>query len=272
MSPPPKKPLEPWQRLQTSPDLINEIHEIYGADFLKSFASRFDRKPEPHDLLEGVTDTACAYVTGKWGKAVDKSKLLKYSGIHLIGAGLSARRLSYELRQIAKSERASHAVYNQLRAKLAAHADRPFAANTYTSAMQNTGPRSRLTVIQELASALEDAIDDIIPLPVDYADEAGATQRAFDFVTDNNNAAEKLLPKSYPMEAAAGAFKPIWERFSTVAYRRGRFDHTRGGYNSEAGSALFLIVSKLDSNVAESLARTAIENVRRQELLGTCSD
>ncbi|MGJ5621391.1 hypothetical protein [Sulfitobacter sp. MF3-043] len=264
MNRPPKTPLEPWQTLLTSSDIFSDLCDIYDANFFESFASRFDRNPKPFDLFKGVTSTAHAYVTGKWAKSAENSKLLQYSGVHLIGAGMSARRLSAELDQVAKSERAVDAVHNSLSATLENDVTRPHAAKAYRAIQFRAGPQSRLRVIQELASALEEAIEGVIDLPLEFVDEAAAKPIAFDFVSANNSNAQKTLPKNHPMEEAARAFKPPWEEFSSVAYRRGRFDHTIGGYNCEAGVALHQIIKKIDSNVALSLAGTAIENIRAQ--------
>jgi SAM-dependent methyltransferase len=260
----PKKRLEPWQSLQTSNDCFSDICDIYDADFLTGFALRFDLNPEPLDLLAGVANTARAYITGKWAKSVENSKFLQYTGVHLIGAGLSARRLSNELDQVARSKRATQAIHEQLQSALTTDATRPYATRAYESATFRTGPQSRLSVIQELASALEEAIGEIIALPSKYDEETDAAQRAFDFVSTSNSAAEKLLSKNHAVEEAARAFKPQWEAFSSVAYRRGRFNDRLGVYNCQAGDALHLIIAKLDSKVALSLAGTAIKNIGNQ--------
>jgi hypothetical protein len=260
----PTKQLEPWQVLQTSSDLFNDICDIYDAEFLIEFTSRFDGNPEPFDLFAGVANTARAYVMSKWAKSVESSTLLKYSGVHLIGAGLAARRLSDELTQVAKSKHAAHAIHGRLQATLKDDTTRPHAERAYKSAVFRTGPQSRLSVIQELASALEEAIEEIITLPPEYDEESDATPRAFEFVSATNDAFEKTLPKNYPMEQAARAFKPLWKEFSSVAYRRGRYDHTIGGYNCQAGVALHQIIAKLDTKVALSLAGTVIEKIRKQ--------
>tara|TARA_R110002074_G_scaffold187462_1_gene353187 strand:- start:905 stop:1723 length:819 start_codon:yes stop_codon:yes gene_type:complete len=264
MSHPPKTPLEPWQSLLTSSDIFSDICDIYDAKFFEGFASRFDRNPKPFDLFRGVTSTAHAYVTGKWAKSAENSKLMQYSGVHLIGAGMSARRLSAELGHVAKSARAVDAIHNSLSAILENDVTRPHAAKAYRAIQFRAGPQSRLRVIQELASALEEAIEGIIDLPLEYIDEAAAKPIAFDFVSVANSNAQKTLPKNHPVEEAARAFQPLWEGYSTLAYRRGRYDHTIGGYNCEAGVALHQIIAKIDPNVALSLAGTAIENIRTQ--------
>lgn len=264
MDKPPTKHLEPWQLLQTSSDLFSDICDIYDADFLRGLSKQFDLAPEPFDLFAGVANTARAYAMGKWAKSVENSTLLQYSGVHLIGAGLSARRLSYELTQAAKSKRAAHMIHSRLQTTLGDDSTRPYAAKAYKSAVFRSGPQSRISVIQELASALEEAIGEVIALPLKYDEEAAAAPRAFEFVSATNDAFEKTLTKNYPMEQAARAFKPLWEEFSSVAFRRGRYDHTIGGYNCQAGVALHQIIAKLDTKVALSLAGTAIENIRQQ--------
>ena len=264
MSRPLKKQLEPWQSLLTSSDIFSDICDIYDAKFFERFVSRFDGNPKPFDLFSGVTSTAHAYVAGKWAKSAENSKLLQYSAVHLIGAGMSARRLSAELGQVAKSAHVVDAIHNSLRATLENDVTRPHAAKAYRAIQFRAGPQSRLSVIQELASALEEAIKGVIDLPLEYDGEAAAKPIAFNFVSVTNSKAQKTLPKNHPMEEAARAFKPLWDEFSSVAYRRGRYDHTIGGYNCEAGVALHQIIAKIDFNVALSLAGTAIENIRSQ--------
>ena len=262
MSRPPLKPLEPWQNLLTSTDIFSDICDIYSAEFFADFTRHFDKDPQPFDLFKRVVSTAHAYVTGKWEKQAENAKLLQYSGVHLIGTGLSARRLSYELSQVTKSKRAAQSLHVNLRAILDQDEARPFATKAYKSAIFRSGPQSRLTVIQELASALEEAVAQIITLPLEYDEEQDAKPGALDFVTARNDAAQKSLPKNHAMEAAARAFQPLWEEFSSLAYRRGRYHHDIGGYDCKPGDALFAIISKLDPTVAPSLAGTAIENIR----------
>lgn len=264
MSRPPLKPLEPWQNLLTSTDIFSDICDIYSAEFFADFTRHFDKDPQPFDLFKRVVSTAHAYVTGKWEKQAEKSKLLRYSGVHLIGAGLSARRLSYELSQVTKSKRAAQSLHANLRATLQQGETRPRAMTAYKSASFRSGPETSITVIQELASALEKAIGQIIALPLEYNEEPDAKQRALDFVVQANEAAQITLPKNHAVEEAARAFQPLWQEFSTLAYRRGRYRHEIGGYDCKPGNALFAIISKLDSTVAPSLIGTAIENLRTQ--------
>lgn len=248
----------------TSGDAFSDLCDLYPAEFFEGFAAHFDRNPKPFDLFTGVLNTGQAYVRGKWEKKVDNDKLLKYSGVHLIGAGMSARRLSYELSQVSKSKRASQAVHTNLQAVLNQSETRPYASKAYQSIAFRNGPQSRLDAIHELASALEEAIGQIIALPEEYDEERDARQRAFEFVTDANNAAKKELPKNHALEEAARSFQPLWEEFSTVAYRRGRYKHEIGDYDCKPGNALFAIITKLDPTVAASLAGTAIENIQAQ--------
>jgi hypothetical protein len=255
---------DPWQTLLTSTDIFSDLCDIYTAEFLTDFAVHFNRAPQPFDLFQRVLSTAHAYVTAKAAKQAEVSKLLQNSGVHLIGAGLSARRLSYELSQISKSKRAAQLVDINLQSVLEDAETRPYATKAYRSARFRSGPQSRLDVIEELAAALEQAIGQIIALPVDYDGEKDARQRALEFVIEANSAAQKTLPKNHAMEQAARAFQPLWEAFSTVDYRRGRYHHEIGGYDCKPGNALFSIITKLDSTVAPSLAGTAIENLRAQ--------
>jgi hypothetical protein len=264
MNPPPTKAPDPWQELLTSTDIFSDICDIYSAEFFADFARHFNKDPQPFDLFQRVVSTAHAYVTGKWEKQAEKAKLLQYSGVHLIGAGLSARRLSYELSQLTKSKRASQNIHANLLAILQQGDTRSRAMKAYKSATFRSGPETSLTVIQELASALEEAIGQIIALPLEYDEEPDAKQRALDFVVQANEAAQLTLPKNHAVEEAARAFQPLWEEFSSLAYQRGRYHHEIGGYDCKPGNALFAIISKLDSTVAPSLVGTAIENLRTQ--------
>jgi hypothetical protein len=264
MSRPAKGPLEPWQLLQTSADLLDDLWQIYDIEFMTEYTAQFDLAPTPIDLEFGVMNTARAYVFGKWAKSAENSVWLKKSGAHLIGAGLSARKLSYQLGQLSKSKRAIQAIQNQLHAALESETNRPYALKTYKSATLRTGPQSQLEVIRELVSTLEDAIGELVPLPDDKTDKEIVAWQAVEFVNANNSTKEKPLPKNHAVEAAARVFRTVWNEFSTVPYQRGRYDQTIGGYDSKAGVALHKIIAKLDSNVALSLAGTAIENVRKQ--------
>ena len=215
-------------------------------------------------LFKGVIDTGHAYVRGKWLKQAEKSKLLQYSGVHMMGAGVSARQLSKALQQLSKSDLANQMVSVTLAKVLAADTSRPLASKAYICPAATSGPQSRLDVVKELASALEAAIDQIITLPLDDDDAAEARERAFTFVADANRTKVKVLPKNFALEEAARTFQPLWEEFSTVAYIRGRYKQEISRYDSEPGRALYQIIRKLDSTVAESLAGTAIEKIRVQ--------
>src|SRR6056297_950953 len=101
------KTVEPWERLLTSHDLFADLCDLYDPEFYITFACRFDRNPHPVALVQGVHETAKAYLEAKWRKRAARSQLLKHSGVHLMAAGLAARRLSYALSQVGKSARAS---------------------------------------------------------------------------------------------------------------------------------------------------------------------
>ncbi|MEH6740874.1 MAG: hypothetical protein V7695_20355 [Sulfitobacter sp.] len=213
-------------------------------------------------LFKGVIDTGHAYVCGKWLKQAEKSNLLQYSGVHMMGAGVSARQLSEALQQLGKSDLANQIVSATLAKVLAADTSRPQALKAYICPAAPSGPQSRLDVIQQLASALEEAIGQIIALPLDGDDAAAARERAFTFVADANRTKVKTLSKYFAVQEAARAFQPLWEEFSSVAYLRGGYKFTSQGYECEPGTALHQIIRKLVSTVAESLVGTAIENVR----------
>jgi hypothetical protein len=264
MSSRPIRKRDPWEDLLTSEDAFSDLCDLYSAEFFEGFASHFNRNPMPFDLFKGVLNTAQAFMRGKWDKKVEYSKLLQYSGVHLIGAGMSARRLSYELRQVTKSERASQMLHVSLQTILDQSETLPLAKKVYRSIEFRNGPQSRLNAIRELASALEEALGQIIELPEEYDEERQSRQRAFEFVTETNGSSKQVLPKNHASEAAAKAFKPVWEEFSTVAYRRGRYKHEIGGYDCKPGDALIAIIGKLDPTVAVSLAGTAIENIHTQ--------
>ena len=264
MSPRPTRPVDPWQAILTSSNLFNDLCDLYNADFFEAFGSHFDHRPKIFDLFQGVHQTANAYVMGKWAKKAENSDLLKFSGVHLIGAGLSARRLSYELSQVNKSPKVSRAVLAELQTVLLASDARPHGERAHRSIKFQNGPETRLTAIHELAAALEEAIGNIINLPQEYDEEKDARPRAFEFVTVANDAPKKRLPKNHAVEQAARAFQPLWERLSTLPYRRGRYKHELGDYDCKPGIALHAIIAKLDPTVASSLTGTAIENIHAQ--------
>ncbi|PXW71067.1 hypothetical protein C7964_102969 [Loktanella sp. PT4BL] len=264
MSPRQTRTLAPWKKLLTSGNIFGDLCDIYDADFFDEFASHFDRNPKVFDLFKGVHETGQAYVMGKWAQKATNSNLLKFSGVHLIGAGLSARRLSYELSQVNKSAKVSKAVQSEVQKALAASDTRPFGKRTYLSIQFHNGPKSQLTAIHELASALEEAIGTIIPLPYEDEEEKDVRRQAFEFVNQANNAPKKPLHRNHAMLEAARAFRPLWEECSTLPYRRGRYKHEIGGYDCKPADALFAIIAKLDPTVAQSLPGTAIENIHAQ--------
>jgi hypothetical protein len=250
--------------LLTSADLFGDLCDVFPAAFFDTFATHFDRKPHAIELFKGVIDTGRAYVRGKWLKQAEKSKLLQYSGVHLIGAGVSARRLSEALQQLSKSDHASQMMNENLAAVLAGDGTLQHAQTAHAAIIAKNGPQSHLDAIQQLASALETAVGKIIALPQDDDDEDETRQRAFAFVEETNRTKVKVLPKNFALEEAARTFQPLWEEFSTVAYIRGRYKHEIGGYDCAPGRALHQIIRELDSTVAESLVGTAIENIRTQ--------
>lgn len=265
--------LHPWQRLLTSADMHSDLMDIYDDTFFHDFAAQFDRDPQPNELIEGVLETASSYINGKWKKLADKDKLLKYSGLHMINAGVAARDLSYALSQINKSKLASAGVQKRFATCFERiQTKRPHGASIHNLAVLKAGPQARLTMIYELAATLGEAIEDIISLPLKDDDEATTRKRALSFVADVNITRKKILTKNHAMEEAARAFRPLWERHSSVDFRRGRYRHEIGGYDCKAANALFAVISKLDPNVASSLAGTAIENVRKGNLAQKRSD
>jgi hypothetical protein len=262
MSRTPKRDPEAWQRLLKSTDTYRDLCEIYPAAFFEGFVTHFDRGPEAVKLFKGVIDTGHAYVRGKWLKKAEKSKFLQYSGVHMMGAGDAARQLAKSLQQLSKSDLANQMVSSRLAKVLAADASTGQAQKAYFSPASSSGPQSRLDVVHQLALALEEAIDQIITLPLEDDDAAETRQRALTYVEEANRTKVKTLSKNFALEEAARAFQPLWEEFSTVAYIRGRYKHEIGGYDCDPGRALHQIIKELDSTVAESLAGTAIENIR----------
>ena len=253
---------ETWQRLTESHDLFSDLCDIYTPEFYATFADRFDRAPNPSALENGVHETAEAYLMGKWRKRADNSALLKYSGVHLMGAGLAARRLASELTQVAKSDLASTVI--TIRTGKKSGSDKPYGRVLEAARLKHLGPQVRLRSIIETCAALEEAIATLIDLPDDATEEPNERQRALDFAESFNANHEKELSKNHAVESAALAFQPVWEEFSTVRYARGRYKHERGGYDSAPVNALYEIINQLDSMVARSLVGTAIENIRKR--------
>lgn len=251
------KTVEPWERLMTSHDLFVDLCDLYEPEFYITFATRFDRNPHPIALVQGVHETAKAYLEAKWRKRAAKSQLLKHSGVHLMAAGLAARRLTYALSQINKSERASTIISLRYERQTS---ERPLAQR-----LARFGPEARLKALSETSAALEAAIESFITLPDDPADEKKRKPWALDFVEDfNAKPPRKKFTKNHPMECAARAFKPVWEEFSSKRFARGPYKYDPPGYDSPAADALNEIVKRLDASVAPTLAGTVIENVRVQ--------
>ena len=116
---------EPWELLLESAEVFSDLSDLYPEEFYQDFVEHFDRAPHPLDLVKGVLNTAYAYVYGKWRKQADNGFFLKFTARHLIGAGLSARRLAYELRQVQKSDLATDWVALKLPAQFA-ESERPY--------------------------------------------------------------------------------------------------------------------------------------------------
>ena len=172
------KAAEPWKRLLESHDLYADLYDLYEPELYISYARRFDRNPHPVALVQGVHETAQAYVEAKWRKRAVKSQLLKHSGVHLIGAGLAARRLAYALSQISKSDRAATII--SLRYERQAN-DRPRAQR-----LARFGPQARLQSLIETSEALEAAIASFITLPDDPSEEKDRKPWALKFVENFN--------------------------------------------------------------------------------------
>ncbi len=260
-SPQRKKPIDVWEQLLLSPNLYDALWNIYSCDFLIPFAKRFNREPHPVELTKGVMKTARAYLEGKWLKEVERGKWLQYSGVHLVSAGLASRKLSYALAQLSKSSPAKHAILQKLNDNLK-NGNRDHAAVAYDAALKRGGPATQLLMLQELTAALEDAIGDLILLPEEYDEEKKTKPAALAFVETANDDISQTLTLNYPVEEAARAFKSVWEEYSTLPYRRGRYKHEIAGYDCKAGDALHAIIHCLDLSVASSLTGTAIENIR----------
>jgi len=251
------KTVEPWERLMTSRDLFADLCDLYEPEFYISFASRFDRDPHPVSLVKGVHETAKAYLEAKWRKRAAKSQLLKHSGVHLMAAGLAARRLTYALSQISKSDRASTIIFLRYEQQTS---ERPLAQR-----LARFGPEARLQALSETSAALEAAIASFITLPDDPADEKDRKPWALEFAEDfNAKPPRKKFTKNHPMECAARAFQPMWQEFSSKRFARGPYKHDPPGYDSPAADALYEIIKRLDASLAPTLAGTAIENVRAQ--------
>lgn len=258
------KMAEPWERLLTGHDLFADLCDLYDPEFYISFARRFDRNPHPIALVQGVHETAKAYLEAKWRKRAARSQLLKHSGVHLMAAGLAARRLTYALSQISKSDRASTII--SLRYERQA-SERPLAQR-----LARFGPEARLHALHETSAALEAAIASFMTLPDDPADEKDCKPWALAFAENFNAKRWKKLRQNHPMECAVLAFQPMWEEFSSERFTRGRYKYDPPGYDSPAADALYEIVKRLNASVAPTLAGTAIEYARTQLKKEICSD
>lgn len=256
------KPNETWQRLIVSSDITSDLRDVYSAEFMADFTHKFDRSPQPANLVEGVYLTAQAYLTGKQQKAVEKSKMLTRTGTHILRAGLAAQQLAYELKQISKSHVAEEHYNDGLNIQLQ-KADNH--GSKLRGAQNQFGPQNPLMDLRDLCAALEAAADEICRLPRTPDDRSPSDELALAFPDSFNmqhRSGAKRLAKNHAIECAAAAFRPMWEAYSDLKYIRGRYYFERGDYNSKPGQALHMIVQKLDSRVAESLAGTAIENIR----------
>jgi hypothetical protein len=258
-----KRPPEVWETLLNSSNLISDLDATYCDTFLRDFTRHFDRNPSAVELIEGVHTTARAYLAGRQQKAVDKDQFLQRTGQHLIGVGLAARRLDYALRQVSKSGVAADILNENLKKTLAEQGQHGWTATR--SAKNQIGPGNPLKYLIDTAQALEQAAGGILALPEEYDEERDAKARALQFAEDFNTGRKSKpdrLPANHALEQAARAFRPTWERFSSLLYARGRYHHDLGRYDSKPAFALFQIIRKLDSTTAESLVGTAIENSR----------
>lgn len=260
-----KRPFETWETLLESNDLDTDLAEIYSHNFFEDFKRLFREGTEAHDLFGGVLTTANAYLTGKQQQKTHKDSLRTHSGIHLRRAGIAARHLEYSLRQLSKSPYVSAKITGHLFEHLPKLKGR--GLDTHKAAISRIGPSSPLAYLQELSGALTQAISDIYPLPEEDEEGENSQSRidAYKFVKSHNRERESSLeglPPHYALQLAASTFRPIWERHSALAYTRGRYIHERGGYDSKPVRALYEIISRIDESVPESLAGTAIENVR----------
>ncbi|WIY27076.1 hypothetical protein [Parasedimentitalea psychrophila] len=256
---------EVWQRLMVSNDLFSDLSDVYTPDFFINFTRLFDKSPQPVELVLGVHNTARAYLSGKQAKTIEKSGFLKHTGKHLFSAGLAAQQLAYALRQVSKSDIAASMIQEGVSKYLTSSQVR--GTQAHRSAEARNGPEKPLNYLQDISEALTQSIGEIIPLPGEDDDEREFRHEAkFHAMALNKELSERRepLPKFHALETAASAFRPIWETYSKQKYIRGRYHHDRGGYVSEPGYTLYQIISKMDSQVAESLAGTAIENIRSQ--------
>jgi hypothetical protein len=257
------QPKEIWENLSKSNDIHSDLAEIYPFDFFLELATCFDKSPKPFELVQGVNSTVIAYLKGQSKKTAQKSELLQHTGTHLIKAGVAARQLQYSLKQISKSAITEFVLYRNTAKFLKTENKR--GKNAYERAEFRNGPHDPFAYLRELSNALSLTVNEIIELPDKNETEYNTAWRAAEFVRETNAARKKgkeKLPAHYALEMAAIAFRPTWERYSTKLYSKGRYHHDRGGYASEPTRAFHKIIAKIDSCVPESLAGTAIENIR----------
>ncbi|PCJ91187.1 MAG: hypothetical protein COA50_16805 [Flavobacteriaceae bacterium] len=257
-------PEEPWKQLYISNDIHTDLAAIYTDAFLFDLAPFFDKSPLPFELIKGVHATARAYIKGKVEKAAHDSTLLKYTGVHLIEAGVAAKQLQYSLQQLRKSPVMEALLFENTETHL--NESTPRGLDAYKTSQHRTGPDDPLAFLRELSNALSEAANDIIPLPHKLETDAEIQSRAKWFVTQTNadrKETRRKLAAHHALEQAARTFRPTWEQHSTKLYTQGRYHHDRGGYDSKPVTAFHKIIEKIDSRVAESLAGTAIKNVTR---------
>jgi hypothetical protein len=215
--------------------------------------------------VQGVNSTVVAYLKGQLKKTAQRSELLQHTGTHLIKAGVAAKQLQYSLKQINKSAIAEFVLYDQTANFLETGNKR--GKDTYKNAEFRNGPHDPFAYLRELSNALSLAANELIALPDKNEVENETARRAAEFVRETNAArkkGKKRLPKHHALEQAAIAFHPTWEIHSSKLYSKGGYRHDNGGYSSEATRAFHKIIAKIDSRVPESLAGTAIENIRKQ--------
>lgn len=250
---------EAWERLAASRDYTGDLMALFDHEFLVAFSRHFNREPHPYDLLVGAIETARTYVGAKWLKRADSGKLLKYSGVHLIEAGLAARHLSKELGQVKKSALAAAVIQRRLERHLE---ESDGSKSVLSSSLHHrVGPAARFDEISELAALLEEAIGTFVELPSEERGEVYSKTEALEFAASTNTAPRRRLRKNHAVEAAAKAFRPLWEAHSSERYARSSYRHDQGGYVCPPADALHMIISRLDSTVALSLVGTAISQI-----------
>ena len=257
------RPKELWETLYKSNNIHADIAKIYPSEFYFDLTTHFDKSPKPFELIKCVNATVIAYLKGKQEKAANQSHLLQHSGAHYVKAGIAAKQLEYSLRQISKSALAE-TVLHELTAKFF-DTDAQRGLNVYNNTAFNTGPHNPLAFIAELSKALSLAANDILELPHKDENEKETSVRAANFVKKENEMRKdgnKTLAAHHALEKAASAFRETWEQHSTKLFSKGRYHHDKGGYASDATRAFHKIIAQIDLQIPESLAGTAIENIR----------